>query len=483
MLYRAWKACTCLVLLTLAGCGSEPTPDYQPQITEEDRQIGAEQHTQLLAEFGGEYPGRQADYVETLGKGIASAAGLDGQCTFTLVNSDVVNAFAVPGCYIYVTRGLVAIVGSEAELASVLAHEVGHIVGAHAQRQQSRSLWQMLGVLAVSLAGSEQLTRLAGQAAQFFSLRYSRTQEYEADTLGIRYLKTAGYDPYAAAEMLTALGRQERFMSETRSHDEARAIPEWARSHPLTERRVARAREVAAETGVADNALPENETAYFKQVDGLLYGDDPEQGFVLGRRFVHPIMRIAFAAPEGFTLTNSPQAIALDGPDGVRGEFGGGPMPPGGLEDYAAQLAEQILGPEAAGVGHTERRSINGLDALIYTARLDSEQGQAILSFAIYDGGGREAYHFIMIAPPSDVSQQSIDALFRSFRRVTAEETAALQPRYIRVVTTQSPQPAGQLSNNMASDHPHELFLMLNGLDPRQSLGAGQKIKLVAYRR
>jgi predicted Zn-dependent protease len=468
-------------LALLTACGPETPPDYRPEVTQEDREIGAEQHPQLLAEFGGDYPGKQADYLKSLGAKVADAAGLDGECTFTLVNSDVVNAFAVPGCYIYVTRGLLAIVGSEAELASVLAHEVGHIVGAHAQRQQNRSLWRTLGVLAVSLAGSEQLTRLAGEAAQFFSLRYSRTQEYEADTLGIRYLRDAGYDPYAASDMLTALGRQERFMSETRSHDEARAIPEWASSHPLTENRIARARGVAKETGLAEGALPEKEEAYLEKIDGLLYGDDPEQGFVLGRRFVHPVMRIAFEAPQGFTLTNSPQAIAINGPDGIRGEFGGGRIPAAGLEAYAAQLAEQSLGRDAPAIGDGETRSVNGLHALIYDLPLNADQGRVMLSLAVYDGGHGEAYHFIMIAPPSAASAQSVNQLFRSFRLASQAEAAALRPRRLRVVTVTAGQPEAQLWRGMATEHPQQLFLILNGLDTNRSAPAGSQVKLVEY--
>lgn len=466
--------------LALAGCGSEPDPTGHPQITEEDREMGAEQHPQLLAEFGGDYTGRQAEYVRVLGNKIASAAGLPGQCTFTLVNSDVVNAFAVPGCYIYVTRGLLAIVGSEAELASVLAHEIGHIVGAHSQRQQSRSLWRTLGVLAVSLTGSEQLTRIAGQAAQFFSLRYSRTQEYEADTLGIRYLRDAHYDPYAAADMLTALDRQETFMAETGGHDEARAIPEWARSHPLTDRRIERALEIARSTGLADDALAENEAGYLKQIDGLLFGDDPEQGFVSGRRFVHPIMRIAFAAPEGFTLTNSPQAIAINGRGDVRGEFGGGQLPPGGLTAYIDQLATQIVGRKA-NVGDAESLQVNGLPALMSSVQLDTDRGAATLHFAAYDAGNGDAYHFIMIAGPEGASAQNISDLFRSFRRVSPEEAAQLKPRHIRIATVPNGQTSAQLWKRMASEHPHALFLMLNGLDANAPVPANATVKIVDY--
>jgi predicted Zn-dependent protease len=175
--------------LLASGCGGGDNDSGPPEIEESERRLGAEQHPQLLAQFGGSYDAPEAAYVARLGEKIAGAAGLGGKCTFTLVNTDVVNAFAVPGCYIYVTRGLMGIMNSEAELASVLAHEVGHIVADHSERQQKRSLLRGLGVAAVGwITGSEQLTRIAGQAAELFTLRYSRKQEHESDDLGIRYL-------------------------------------------------------------------------------------------------------------------------------------------------------------------------------------------------------------------------------------------------------------------------------------------------------
>jgi predicted Zn-dependent protease len=297
--------------MLLAGCGG----GEGPPVTEDERRVGAEQHPRLLAEFGGAYRAPEALYLRRLGERVAVGRGLEGQCTFTLINSDVVNAFAVPGCFIYVTRGLMGLVNSEAELASVLAHELGHIVGNHSEQQQRRSLWRNLGVLAVGmLTGSDRLAGIAGEAAAYFGLRYSRKQEYEADDLGLATMKAAGFDPYEAGDMLGALARNEQFMAATRSTDEAKAIPEWARTHPLTENRIARAREAAAASGLADDQLPEAIASFMREVDGLLYGDDPEQGFVLGRRFAHPVMRIGFEAPPGFTLTNSPQAIMIDGP-------------------------------------------------------------------------------------------------------------------------------------------------------------------------
>lgn len=469
-------------MLATAGCGGGEQREYDPVIEDGERRLGAEQHPLLLAEFGGSYDAPEAAYVSRVGEAIAGAAGLAGECTFTLVNSDVVNAFAVPGCYIYITRGLMGIVNSEAEMASILAHEVGHIVADHSERQQKRSLLRGLGVLAVGLVtGSERLTRIAGGAAEFFTLRYSRGQEYESDDLGIRYLRAAGYDPYAAADMLDALARQERFLSTTGGADEASGMPEWARTHPLTENRIERARSQAAATGVAVDALPEKEAAFLSEVDGLLYGDDPEQGFVLGRRFAHPGMRIGFTAPPGFTLANSPQAVMISGPDGLRGEFGGGRIPRGGLDDYAATLIEQVLSGAQAEIGQPQRTRINGVAAVIVPALVRTAEGDASLSIAAYAGGGETAYHFLIVSSPGAAAGPAIGGLFQSFRMLSAAEAASLRPRRIQVVTVRPQDSLASVARRMASDHPREHFLMLNGRSADQPLRAGESVKIVAF--
>ena len=465
--------------LLLASCGQQPS-DEPPRVTEAEQRYGAEQHPMLLAEFGGAYGHGQAAYVQAVGARVAAAAGLEGACTFTLVNSDVVNAFAVPGCYIYVTRGLFAIVNSEAELASVLGHEVGHIVGRHAQRQQRRSLWRSLGVLAAGLTGSERLTRLAGQAAQYFTQRYSRSQEYQSDELGVRYLQDAGYDVHAAAEMLDALGRNEAFTARMQGRDEARSIPEWALSHPLTRDRIDRAARIASETGIADDELPENAAAYLRAVDGMLYGDDPEQGFVSGRQFAHPIMGIGFEAPPGFSLTNSPQAIRLAGPAGIVGEFGGGQLPPGGVEAYANALAEHVVGQAPATLVAARREVINGLPAAVSHVTIQAQNGVVPLVIAAYDAGGGTAYHFIMLAPPGSEAA-GLDRLFRSFRLLSAQEVARLRPRVIRTVAVQPQDTPDTLARQMADPAARDLFLMLNGLAAGQAPWPGAQVKIVRF--
>lgn len=470
------------VACLLCACGGGAPVASGPVITEEDQAYGAEQHPQLLAEFGGAYSGAQAEYVRTIGNRIAKGAELGGECTFTLVNSDVVNAFAVPGCYIYVTRGLVAVVTSEAELASVLGHEVGHIVARHSQRQEQRSVWRKLGVIAVSLTGSDRLTQLAGQAAQYFGLRYSRGQEYQADDLGVGYLRNAGYDVYAAADMLADLQRQESFMQATNSRDSARSVPEWALSHPLTEHRIERARDTARKTGLKNDALPEHAEAFLTKVDGMLYGDDPEQGFVIGRRFAHPAMRISFEAPTGFSLTNSPQAVGLSGPGGLSGEFGGGAVSAGGLKGYAEALANRVVGQTPAQVESATATRINGLPAILMQMRVAVRDGSIPLSIAAYDGGGGEAYHFVIISPPGDAHAGAVNALFQSFRRLSAQDAAALKPRFIRTVRAAAADTQDTLVRRMADPAPRALFELLNGSQEGRSVRPGALVKIVTYR-
>ena len=480
---RGLRRATAGLALLLAGCGGSG-PSYGPvRITDEERAYGAEQHPALLAEFGGAYRGEEAGYVAQVGRRLADAAGIEGQCTFTLVNSDVVNAFAVPGCFIYVTRGLVAIVGSEAELASVLGHEIGHIAARHSQRQERRSLWRRLGVAAIGLTGSERLTRLAGRAAQFFTLRYSRGQEYEADDRGIRYLQDAGYDVHAAGEMLAALARQERFMGTVGRRDAARSIPEWALSHPLTQHRIDRARATAVATGLADDALPERVEAYLSEVDGLLYGDDPEQGFVIGRRFAHPGMRISFEAPPDFSLINSPQAVRLQGDDGTAGEFGGGPLPPGGLERYAELLARQTAGNVPAEIAAAEPALVNGIPALFLEMRLTVRDAILPVVIAAYDAGGGQAYHFVVVCPPTSPHAAAVQALLRSFRRLSPEEAGRLRPRVVTVVRVRPDDTGPALVRRMADGAPAALFELLNGRPADRPLTPGGPVKLVTYGR
>jgi predicted Zn-dependent protease len=279
--------------------------------------------------------------------------------------------------------------------------------------------------------------------------------------------------------MLAALGRNEAFTARTRGRDEAKAIPEWARTHPLTGNRVERARKAAAEGGTGPDQLPEGEMTYLGEVDGLLYGDDPRQGFVMGRRFAHPMLRFGFEAPEGFTLTNSPQAILIEGPEGLRGEFAGGRMPPDGLEGYASAVLERMLGRARATTGDSVRLTVNGVPALIVPVQVETEQGAVSLSLAAYAGDAGAAWHFLMVSGPSSGRSAAVEALFRSFRLLSPEEAATLRPRRIRVVKAGPGDTLRSFAARMASEHPLDHLLMLNGWESERPLRPGEALKIV----
>ena len=243
-------------------------------ISESDKATGAQAHPQLLSEFGGAMRGPQAAYVERVGKRVAVQSGLSnagGDFTVTLLNSPVDNAFAIPGGYVYVTRQLLALMNSEAELASVLGHEVGHVAARHASKRNTRST--IGGLLAAGVGAvtkSDIASRAAGFGTQLYTLGFSRGQEYEADGLGVKYITAAGYTPYAAADMLAELNDQTQLqgMIAGRSGNG----PTWMSTHPNGADRVTRAQKLAQATGAPDTT-ERQDVAFLRMLDGLPYDD------------------------------------------------------------------------------------------------------------------------------------------------------------------------------------------------------------------
>ncbi len=469
------------VFLAAVACASvNSTPDA-PVILPAERQQAAQQHPQILAEFGGEYQSPASDYVARIGAQTAAAAGVPGQCNFTVINTDVINAFAVPGCYIYITRGLLAVMNSEDELASVLGHEVGHVVADHSDRRANRGTIAGLGAVLVGvLSGSGELMNAAGQAAQVWTLGYSRDQEYESDDLGIRYMLANGYNPYAAADMLAALGAASSLDALTKGRDDAEAIPEWSRTHPLSENRVQRAIANANASGVPPTARAETIAPFLAATDNMIYGDDPEQGFILGRTFAHPTLKLAFEAPQGFSLTNSPQAVLITGPNNQRAMFSGGQLQ-GDISQYTRTVLQNFLGEAQAQVGQIQLTDVHGFQAARLPARVQNSQGQFVdVAVTAYRFRPESAFHFITLAPAN--GGQDFASLLSSFRGLSDAEAAALRPRRIDVVTVGARDTVASLSSRMAFDsYQEERFRVINGLTPDQTLQAGQQVKIVVF--
>ena len=442
-----------------------------------------DQQAKVLASAGGAYDGPQAVYVARVGEQMAAAAGLGGQCTFSLVNSEVVNAFTTPpGCYVYVTRGLLSIMNSEAELAAVLGHELGHVKAKHAAKQGTR---QALGGLAAALAGavlkSDTVGQLAGQAVQLGVLSYSRTQEYEADTLALRYLPIAGYDVGGMARILGGLQRDDQLSTRMRGGvgvgGGAQAMPVWARTHPLTTDRIRRASTQAAALPPQQTAIV-NETQYLSAIDGLLYGDDPAQGLVQNGVFVHPGLKFAFDAPRGFQLSNSPDAVRIAGPSNARAAFSGGRTAGLQLDEYADRVLRAAVGQTPTSVGRPQRTTINGLDAVILPAQATTQNGLVDLEVTAYAVGADNAYQFLTIQPAGRA--RVFGPIVGSFRRISDREAAAINARRIEVVTVRRGDTVASLGTKMAVESlPVERFAALNALAVGEAPRPGRRVKLI----
>ena len=231
-----------------------------------------------MAQYGGAYRGTQAAAVERVGRRVAVQSGLSesgSDFTVTLLDSPVENAFAIPGGYIYVTRQLLALMNSEAELAAVTGHEVGHVAARHSAKRESRSRIGGLAAAVLGAAtGSDLVGRAAGMGSQLYTLGFSRTQEYEADGLGVRYMTAAGYDPYAEADILAALNDETALQGAISGKGAGQ--PTWMSTHPNGADRVKRARALAVATGRPE-AAPAQDVAFLRMLDGLPYDGGDKQ--------------------------------------------------------------------------------------------------------------------------------------------------------------------------------------------------------------
>ncbi|NLR38593.1 M48 family metalloprotease [Novosphingobium sp. ERW19] len=484
----AFLTVSVIAMSSLPACvsqtGSPATAQGTGQsISAADKKQGAEAHPQLLQEFGGAMTGAQANYVETVGKNIALQSGLSnarGDFTVSLLNSPVNNAFAIPGGYIYVTRQLAALMNNEAELAGVLGHEVGHVAARHAAKRESQatrnSLLGALGsILSGALLGNSALGQLGQQifstGSQLLTLKYSRGQETEADNLGITYLQRAGYDPRAMSTVLQSLANQNALDASVKGT--TNQVPEWASTHPDPASRVR-----AALTRAGNTTGRTNRDAFLAGINGLTYGDDPAQGIVDGSSFVHPSLRLAFRAPNGFYLVNGTRAVSISGQSG-KGEFSTAAYS-GNLESYVRSVFTKLSSQQQLAPTTLERTTVNGIPAVYGAARVNSGNGQVDVVVFAYEFGPQQAYHFTTISQAGQASQ--FDTMFRSIRRISAAEASAVKPRRLSVVTVKSGDTVESLSKRMAyTDQPLQRFLVLNGLVSGSRLVAGQKVKLVVY--
>ncbi|MFV0622507.1 M48 family metalloprotease [Sphingomonas sp. ac-8] len=472
---------TCITAAAAAALLVAPTLPASAQsartISRSDKAQGAQAHPQLLNEFGGAYAGPQAAFVERVGKRVAVQSGLSnaqGDFTVTLLDSSVENAFAIPGGYVYVTRQLLALMNSEAELAAVLGHEVGHVAARHSNKRNTRAT--LGGLLSAGLGwvtGSDLVGRLANTGSQLYTLGFSRSQEYEADGLGVRYASAAGYDPYGMSAMLSQLNNDQNLTARIEGR-QADAVPTWASTHPNGADRVARARQLAqGARGTAASGV--QDVAFLRMLDGLTYDDNPAQGVIDGQTFRHPQLRLQFTAPAGYKIANSADAVTVAG-DGGQAQFRAAAATSDLPGFVRARLAE--LGARSTNAVELRAAQVNGLEMVQGTVSATSN-GRAVDATVAAYRFPSATYYFLIVTPQGS-RLGAFASLTSSVAQLSPQAAAAIKGKRIRIVTVKAGDTIDSLSRQMAyPDYQRERFVTLNALENTSTLTPGRLVKLV----
>jgi predicted Zn-dependent protease len=465
--------------LGLAACASvepPPAPAKSEAAPAEQRAVAppSPERKRLINAFGGEYRAPATEsYLNGVLVKLAQASDAWSQpYRVTILNSPVVNAFALPSGDIFMTRGLLALADDTSEIAAVMAHEIAHVTARHAAQRaefaKTAALFARVNekVLDRSLAPDEAEARSRLSIASF-----SREQEFEADQIGIKSVARAGYDPYGAARFLTALGEWSALSSSTSERSADR--PDMMATHPSTPERVAQAQAEARSLGSPADALTGRD-AYLAAIDGLLFGDDPSQGVVRGTLFIHPKLGFAFEAPSGFILENQSAALIGVG-DGGAEALRLDSIPISDSTSVASAIASGWI--DGVKTTNVEPLQIGGLEAATATAlgsQWSFRLGAVRLNGRLY----RLIFAARTLSPNVD---QRFRASLDSFHLINARDSALAASETIRIVTAGGVDTPDTMAARMAFlPEPLDQFLILNGLERGAPVVQGQRYKVVA---
>jgi predicted Zn-dependent protease len=477
-----------LAALALAACTASPPSDGpQATLAAPAKQADAtgmppavlREHQRILGAYGGVYndPRLQAMIEQMVERLVAASERPDLHYKVTMLNSKSVNAFALPTGQLYVTRGLIALANDDSELASVLAHEMGHVIARHAEiREEQARQADLVSRVVTDVVTDPAAGALALAKSKLALASFSRAQEFEADGIGVGIAARAGYDPYGAVRFLTSMEHNSEMKPEQSGAINPSA-PDFLSSHPATPERItnalANARQYRAPATDGGTDFARAKAAYLSDIDGIVYGEDPSEGFVRGRRFLHPKLGFTFTAPDGFALDNTAQAVL-----GIK--RGGGEA----LRlDVVRVPAEQTLAEyltsgwiENIDPATVEDVTINGFPGASGVAKGDQ------WDFRLYAiRFGSDVYRFIFAAKHRT---PEVDRAFResigTFRRMSLAEIEDAKPLRLQLVTVGPGDTVDKLAGRMAvADRAVERFRVLNGLDPGDRLKPGSEVKIV----
>ncbi len=451
---------------------------------------GKKAHEQVLAEYG-VYPDPKVQaYVNELGQRLARQSERSHlEWHFTVLDSPEINAFALPGGYVYVTRGIMAYMESEADLAGVIGHEIGHVTARHGSQRATRQQTAGVGVMAATLlgvvlesAGVGGAGQLASQVSQSVAANYiatyGREQELQADQLGAEYLSRSNYDPRNMIDVIQVLKNQERF-AEDSARAEGRTPPSrnnWLASHPSNDKRLEEITQIAQ--NYQGQYSDESRSRYLQAINGMTFGESRDQGVTRGQNFYHEPLGIALTAPSGWKIQNGKDSITL-----VNGEGTAGlvvklvPAKAGGSHE---EIVRNLLKPTS---GRAERLSLNGLSATHFSGSRSNDSGQAQpFEVTIASGPGDQNYLLGYAAKDAQTMQRAyrqIRDAESSFRALTAADRAAARPWIVKTV----PFPRGGFPvlarQSPLASAPEQQLRLINGVYAGGEPQPGQMVKVV----
>jgi len=479
MLGRTVRACRLfawrflLAFLGATACAINPATGrlgFAVMDEEDEVELGRQLDQEVVKAMGAYPAPRLQAYVGEVGHGLAAMSErADLPWTFRVVDEPVVNAFALPGGYVYVTRGLLAHLDSEAELAAVMAHEIGHVTARHGldQLRRSRAAQRRLFLFRVIDPRARHIGLIAAGTAGALLLRHSREHEHEADDLGLRYLLRAGYDPDGFTEVLGVLER-------AGEQAEGDQVPAWLSTHPEPQERHARMRsKISALEG--DVERRRDARAYLEQIDGLVFGQDPREGFFAGRTFIHPRLGYMVDLPEGWKAARRGEAVvAITENEEVMLFLG-----VSNAESAEAGMAEFFEDPEIQSEEQW-RGKVDGALTLSSGFTIVADDGDLTGLVAFLDHAGRVLV-MLAVAPTSAWSGH-VDTVARSlasFRRLRDPKLLGVEPMRIELAKVKKATTLEQLAREQPSVVALETLAIVNQVDPDQRLEPGMLIKRV----
>jgi predicted Zn-dependent protease len=475
-----------IVLILFNSCARNPVTgrtELSLMSTEQEVAMGKGADPQIVAQFGLYEDPKLQRFIEEKGQQMAAISHRNNlKYEFKVVDSPVVNAFAVPGGYVYFTRGIMAHFNNEAEFAGVLGHEIGHITARHSAQQQSKAMLAQVGLIAGMIAAPQlgQYAEAAQQGIGLLFLKFGRDDERESDRLGVEYSTKIGYDAKEMAGFFNTLSRM--------GGEEREQIPDFLSTHPNPADRNRTVKKLAEEWQQKTNAadLKVNRESYLKMIDGIIYGDDPKQGFTENNMFYHPVLKFQFPVPAGWALQNSPQQVQMAPKDGKAVMML--MLAPGNSLQTAAQafLEQYKMVPV-----ENKTTTVNGLQAIAVIADQQAQQDpqqqqqqqqpsiRALMYFIEYGGN---VYNMMGITSAQDFNTYYpvFNSNITGFRQLTDQEKINRKPDRVRIKPVKQ---SGTLSQALTalgskSDKMKEVAV-LNGMQLNDKVEKGMLIKVL----